>query len=126
METDEPPGRARGIGVNVPHNRGFRLTIDEKKRLREEKKALKRQQIATLVRMDLMKELSVHAQNLLSQEVNMPDSEIITTTPHKSSCASADPTLIDYDAPIFDLYGMTRKLTCELRMHKRVLRCALV
>ena len=72
-----------------------------------------------------MKELSVHAQNLLSQEVNMPDSDLITRDPRKSSCASVDPTLIDYDAAISDLYGMTWKLTCELRMHKRVLRCAL-
>ena len=111
--------------MNVSHKRGFRLTIDEKKWIREEKKALKRQHIATLVRMDLMKELSVHAQNLLSQEVNMPDSDLITTAPHKSSYASADPTLIGYDAAISDIYGMTRKLTCELRMCKCSLRCAL-
>ena len=104
METDEIPGRARGIGVNVPHKRGFRLTIDEKKRIREERKSLKRQHIATLVRMDLMKELSVHAQNLLSQEFNMPNSDLITTTPHKSSCASTDPTLIDYDAAISSIW----------------------
>ena len=55
----------------------------------------------------------------------MLDADLTTTTPHKSSCASADPTLLGYDAAISNLYGMTRKLTCELRMHKRVLRCAL-
>ena len=66
LETDEPPGRARGIGVNVPHKRAFRLTKDEKQRIRNEKKEVKRQQIVALVRMDLMKELSVHDQRLLS------------------------------------------------------------
>ena len=83
METDEPPSRARGIGVNVPHKRAFRLTKDEKQQIRNEKKAVKRQQIAALVRMDLMKELSVHDQRLLTQEVTMPDADLRTTAPHQ-------------------------------------------
>ena len=58
LETNEPPGRARGIGVNVPHKRAFQLTKEEKHRIRNEKKEVKRQQIAALVRMDLMKEFT--------------------------------------------------------------------
>ena len=85
---------------------------------------MKKQQIAALVRMDLMKELSVHDRRLVTQEVTMPDADLRTTTPHKSSCASADPTLPGYDAAISDLYGMTCKLMCELRMCNRALLCA--
>ena len=85
---------------------------------------MKRQQIAALVRMDLMKELSLQNRRLLMQEVTMPDADLRTTTPHKSSCASADLTFLGYDAAISDLYGMTRKLSCELRMCNRVLLCA--
>ena len=71
-----------------------------------------------------MKELSVHDKRLLSQEVAMPDADLRTTTPHKSRYASADPTLPWYDAAISDLYGMTCKLRCELRMCNRALLCA--
>ena len=30
LETKEPPGRARGIGVNVPHKRAFILSKEER------------------------------------------------------------------------------------------------
>ena len=30
LETREPPGRARGIGVNVPHKRAFTLSKEER------------------------------------------------------------------------------------------------
>ena len=55
LETDEPPGRARGIGMNVPHKMAFPLTKDEKQWIRNEKKEVKKQQNAALVRMYLMK-----------------------------------------------------------------------
>lgn len=54
----------------------------------------------------------------------MSDVDLRKIAPHKSSYASADPTLLGYDAAISDLYGMTHKLTCELRMYNRVLLCA--
>ena len=38
LETDEPPVHARGIGVNVPHKRGFQPTIDEKKQIKMRRK----------------------------------------------------------------------------------------
>ena len=85
---------------------------------------MKRQKIVALVRMDLMKELSVHDRRLLTQEVTMSDADLRKTTPPMSSCALADFALLGYDAAISDLYGMTHKLTCELRMCNRVLLCA--
>ena len=30
LDTKEPPGRARGIGVNVPHKRAFTLSKEER------------------------------------------------------------------------------------------------
>ena len=39
LETREPPGRARGIGVNVPHKRAFTLSKEE--RLMMKKRGLK-------------------------------------------------------------------------------------
>lgn len=41
VETAEPPGHSRGVGVNVPHKRAFPPTEEqriERKRLRKERK----------------------------------------------------------------------------------------
>ena len=41
LETREPPGRARGVGVNVPHKRAFTLSKEQRlsmKRARSEMK----------------------------------------------------------------------------------------
>ena len=110
--------------MNVPHKSAFQLTKEEKHRIRKEKKEMKKQQMVALVRKDIMKELTLENRRLLTQETTMSDADLRTTTPHKSSCASADPTLPGYDAAISDLYCMTCKLRCDLRMCNRALICA--
>ena len=50
LKINERPSRARGIGVNAPHNRAFQLTKEEKQWLRQIKRDLKHDQIVESVK----------------------------------------------------------------------------
>ena len=41
LETKEPPGRARGIGVNVPHKRAFTLSKEERLGMKKARSEMK-------------------------------------------------------------------------------------
>ena len=41
LEIKEPPGRARGIGVNVPHKRAFTLTKEERINMKKARSEMK-------------------------------------------------------------------------------------
>ena len=41
LETREPPGRARGIGVNVPHKRAFTLSKEERLSMKKARSEMK-------------------------------------------------------------------------------------
>jgi hypothetical protein len=60
--------------------------------------------------------------------MGMEDAAGCATTPHKSSCASADPsnteTVAAHDDAISDLYGMTCKLKGVLTHYEGTLKCA--
>ena len=42
LEAREPPGRARGIGVNVPHKRAFTLSKEERLNMKKLKREMKK------------------------------------------------------------------------------------
>ena len=41
LDTKEPPGRARGIGVNVPHKRAFTLSKQERLNMKKARSEIK-------------------------------------------------------------------------------------
>ena len=41
LETKEPPGHARGIGVNVPHKRAFTLSKEERLSMKKARSEMK-------------------------------------------------------------------------------------
>ena len=41
LDTKEPPGRARGIGVNVPHKRAFTLSKEERLSMKKARSEMK-------------------------------------------------------------------------------------
>ena len=41
LETREPPGHARGIGVNVPHKRAFTLSKEERLSMKKARSEMK-------------------------------------------------------------------------------------
>lgn len=53
LETREPPGRARGIGVNVPHKRAFTLSKEERLRMEKVRSEMKKNALYERLRKDM-------------------------------------------------------------------------
>ena len=53
LETREPPGRARGIGVNVPHKRAFTLSKEERLSMKKAKSEMKKNELYERLRKDM-------------------------------------------------------------------------
>ena len=45
LEIREPPGRARGIGVNVPHKRAFTLSKEERPMMKKASSEMKQNEL---------------------------------------------------------------------------------
>ena len=53
LETKEPPGRARGIGVNVPHKRAFTLSKEERLSMKKARSEMKQNELYERLRKDM-------------------------------------------------------------------------
>lgn len=53
LETREPPGRARGIGVNVPHKRTFTLSKEERLGMKKARSEMKQNELYERLRNDM-------------------------------------------------------------------------
>jgi hypothetical protein len=141
LETKEPPGRARGIGVNVPHKRAFTLSKEERLAMKKARSEQKKNELYEMLRMDMyptvrkeieesmmmQKTLTPRDSQQTGGEAGMDDAAYCATTPHKSSCASADPsdteTAAAHDDVIFDLSGMRDRLRGVLTHYEGTLKC---
>ena len=76
----------------------------------------------------MQKTLTLRDSHQTGGEAGMDDVAYCTTTPHKSSCASADPsdteTVAAHDDAISDLSGMKDKLRGVLTHYEGTLKCA--
>ena len=52
LETKEPPGRARGIGVNVAHKRAFTLSKEERLMMKKQRSEMKQNELYERLRKD--------------------------------------------------------------------------
>ena len=142
LDTKEPPGRARGIGVNVPHKRAFTLSKEERLSMKKARSEMKqnalfeklKKEIYPAVRKDveesmmMQKTLTLTDSQQMGGEAGMEDAAYCATTLHKSSCASADPsdteTAAARDDAISDLSGMKDRLKGVLTHYEGTLKCA--
>ena len=53
LTTKEPPGRARGIGVNVPHKRAFSLSKEERLSMKKARSGCKHKDLRESIKRDL-------------------------------------------------------------------------
>ena len=53
LDTKEPPGRARGIGVNVPHKRAFTLSKEERLSMKKARSEMKQNELYERLRKDM-------------------------------------------------------------------------
>ena len=53
LETREPPGRARGIGVNVPHKRAFTLSKEERLNMKKARSEMKQNALYERLRKEI-------------------------------------------------------------------------
>ena len=144
LDTKEPPGRARGIGVNVPHKRAFTLSKEERRNMKKARSEMKqnalyerlKKGIYPAIRKDveesmmMQKTLTVTNSQQMGGEAGIDDDAYCATTLHKSSCASADPgdteTAAARDDAISDLSGMKDRLKGVLTHYEGTLKCATV
>src|SRR5215216_6182769 len=132
LETREPPGRARGIGVNVPHKRAFTLSKEERLSMKIARSEMKQNELYERLRKDMYptvqkeieesmmmkKTLELTDSQQMGGEAGMEDAAYCAITLHKSSCASADPsdteTAAARDDAISDLSRMKDRLQGKL------------
>jgi hypothetical protein len=142
LKTKEPLGHARGIGVNVPHKRAFTLSKEEMLTMKKARSEMKQNDLYERLRRDMylkvrkeieesmmmQKTLAPRDSQQMRGEAGMEDAAYCATTPHKSSCASADPsdteTAAVHDDALSDLYGMTGRLRGVLTHYEGTLKCA--
>ena len=142
LETREPPGRARGIGVNVPHKRAFTLSKEERLSMKKARSEMKQNELYERLRKDMyltvrkdieesmmmQKTLTLTDRQQMGGEAGMEDAAYCATTPHKSSYASADPSDTEiaaaHDDAISDLSGMKDRLKGVLTHYEGTLKCA--
>ena len=53
LETREPPGHARGIGVNVPHKRAFTLSKEERLSMKKVASEMKKNELYERLRKEM-------------------------------------------------------------------------
>ena len=53
LDTKEPPGRARGIGVNVPHKRAFTLSKEERLSMKKARSEMKQNALYERLRKEI-------------------------------------------------------------------------
>jgi hypothetical protein len=108
LETREPPSHARGIGVNVPHKRALTLCKEERLSMKKARSEMKQNELYKRLRKDMyptvrkeieesmmmQKTLTLTDSQQMGGEAGMEDAGYCVTTPHKSSCASADPATL--------------------------------
>ena len=142
LETREPPGRARGIGVNVPHKRDFTLSKEERLKMKKARSEMKQNELYGRLWKDMyptvrkeieesmmmQKTLKLTDSQQMGGEAGMDDATYCATTLHKSSCASADPsdteTAAARDDAISDLSRMKDRLKGVLTYYEGTLKCA--
>ena len=142
LETKDPPGRARGIGVNVPHKRAFTVSKEERLSMKKARSEMKQNELYERLRKDMyptirkeieesmmmQKTLTLADSQQMGRDAGMEDAAYCTTTLHKSSCAAADPsdteTATARDDAISDLSGMKDRLKGVLTHYEGTLKCA--
>ena len=142
LDTKQPPGCARGIGVNVPHKRAFTLSKEERLSMKKARSEMKQKEMYERLRKDMYlavrkdieesmmmrKTLTLTDSQQMGGEAGMEDAAYCAATLHKSSCASIDPsdteTATTHDDAISDLSGMKERLKGVLTHYEGTLKCA--
>ena len=65
LETKEPPGRARGICVNVPHKRAFTLSKEERLSMKKARSEMKQNALYERLRKDMYLDVQKDIEELM-------------------------------------------------------------
>ena len=77
LETKEPPGRARGIGVNVPHKRAFTLSKEERLNMKKARSEMKQNELYERLRKDMYPAVrkDIEESMMMQKNLTLTDSE---------------------------------------------------